>query len=135
MISQRSDRTRTFPSEPASAKLARNFVLTSLCAPPPVPSDVVDNVQLAVSELATNGVRHGSGDPVTVDLERDLDVVTMSVTSTLASDGDNDPEAWERPDRAGHGHGIGIVRAVSTDLTFRVTGMSVSASCRFPIAP
>jgi anti-sigma regulatory factor (Ser/Thr protein kinase) len=95
---------------------------------------VVSSVQLAVSELATNGVHHGSGDPVTVDLDldRDPNAVTMCVTSTLASDGDNDPAGWERTDRAGNG--IGIVRAVSTDLTFRVIGTSVSASCRFPIA-
>jgi anti-sigma regulatory factor (Ser/Thr protein kinase) len=133
MTSQSSDRTRTFPSESASAKLARDFVRSLLRTPPPVPTEVVSSVELAVSELATNGVRHGSGDPVTVDLGRDPDVVTMCVTSTLPSDGDSDPTGWERTDRTGHG--IGIVRAISTGLTFRVSGTSVSASCRFPIAP
>lgn len=38
---------------------------------PPFPDDVVADVELAVRELATNGVRHSSGDHVTVAVSRD----------------------------------------------------------------
>ena len=115
--------------------LVRDFVRTSLRRPPAVPPGVVSDVELAVSELATNGVRHGSGDRVTVDLDRDSGTVTILVTSTLASGADNDPATWERVRPTGPvGRGIGIVRAISSGLTYRVTGRSVSASCSFPIA-
>jgi anti-sigma regulatory factor (Ser/Thr protein kinase) len=133
-MASRSDRTRTFPSEFASVRLAREFVRSALNLPPPVRQDGVSDVELAVSELTTNGVRHGSGDPVTVELDRDLHRVMMSVTSTLAAGAPDDPAAWESADPNGPtGHGIGIVRAVSTDLRYQVTGRSVAASCRFPI--
>ena len=114
--------------------LVRDFVRTSLRRPPAVPPGVVSDVELAVSELATNGVRHGSGDPVTVDLDRDSATVTVLVTSTLAAGADNDPATWERVRPTGPvGRGIGIVKAISSGLTYQVTGRSVSASCRFPI--
>ena len=128
----RSAWTQTFPSEWASVRLARHFVRSALRHPPAVPGDVVSDVELAVSELTTNGIRHGSGDPVTVGLELDPHRVTMSVTSTLASEHQVAPAAW------GHSgeveRGIGIVRAVSSDLACHVAGRAMSASCRFPIA-
>ena len=134
MASRATERTRTFPSEFASVPLVRDFVRASLRRPPAVPPEVVSDVELAVSELATNGVRHGSGDPVTVDLDRDSGTVTVLVTSTLAAGADNDPATWERVRPTGPvGRGIGIVKAISSGLTYQVTGRSVSASCRFPI--
>ena len=134
MASRATERTRTFPSEFASVPLVRDFVRASLRRPPAVPPEVVSDVELAVSELATNGVRHGSGDPVTVDLDRDSATVTVLVTSTLAAGADNDPATWERVRPTGPvGRGIGIVKAISSGLTYQVTGRSVSASCRFPI--
>jgi anti-sigma regulatory factor (Ser/Thr protein kinase) len=130
----RSAGSRTFPSEWGSISLARQFVGNSLRKAPAVPEVVVADVELAVSELATNGVRHGSGDPVTIELFRDYHVVTMCVTSTLAVDADDNTAAWERILPTGpSGRGIGIVRAVSTDLAFRIAGRSVFASCNFQL--
>lgn len=127
-------RSRTFPSEWGSVPLARQFVRNSLRRPPAVPEVVVADVELAVSELATNGVRHGSGDPVTIELFRDDRVVTMHVSSTLADGCDDNTTAWERTRPTGpSGRGIGVVRAVSTDLAFRIAGRSVLASCTFLI--
>jgi serine/threonine-protein kinase RsbW len=124
--------SRTFPSEPESVSLARQFVRASLRKPPAVPDGVVADVELAVSELATNGVRHGSGDPVTVDLCRDHRVVNVSVTSRLAHGADDDTETWERRSPTGlTGRGIGVVRAVSAGLTYQITGRAVLASCTF----
>ena len=128
----RSAWTQTFPSEWASVRLARQFVRSALRHPPAVPRDVVCDVELAVSELTTNGIRHGSGDPVTVGLEMDPHRVTMSVISTLASDHRDDPTACAPSGEVGRG--IGIVRAVSSDLACHVAGRSMSASCRFRIA-
>ena len=129
-----SEHSRTFPSEFASVSLARQFVRNSLGKPPAVPDDVVADVELAVSELATNGVRHGSGDPVTVELSRDNRMVNMSVTSTLAIGATDNTSNWERAAPSGlSGRGIGVVRAVSTGLTYRITGRAVVASCSFLI--
>ncbi len=128
--------TQTFPSERASIRLARQFLRGALESPPAVSDDVVSDVELAVSELTTNGIRHGSGDPVRVDLQLDPHRVSMSVTSTLAPGHDDDLAAWGPADPSGGvGRGIGIVRAVSTDLACHVAGRSMSASCRFPIVP
>jgi len=133
-VSQGPAGIRTFPSEWGSITLARQFVRNSLGKAPAVPEVVVADVELAVSELATNGVRHGSGDPVTIELFRDDRVVTMCVTSTLADDADGNIAAWERILPTGPtGRGIGIVRAVSTDLAFRIAGRSVLASCNFQL--
>jgi anti-sigma regulatory factor (Ser/Thr protein kinase) len=124
--------SRTFPSEFGSVTLARQFITHSLRRPPAVPDDVVADVELAVSELATNGVRHGSGDPVTIDLSRDNRVVRVSVTSTLKRGADGDTETWERRSPTGpSGRGIGVVRAVSAGLTYRISGRAVLASCSF----
>ncbi|HSP29284.1 MAG TPA: ATP-binding protein [Ilumatobacteraceae bacterium] len=130
----RSAWTQTFPCEWASIRLARQFVRGALGSPTAVPDDVVSDVELAVSELTTNGIRHGSGDPVRVDLQLDPHRVTMSVTSVLPSGHHDDPAGWGLTGPSGGvGHGIGIVRAVSTDLACHVAGRSMSASCRFPI--
>ena len=130
----RSVWTQTFPSEWASIGLARQFVRSALRQPSAVPADVVCDVELAVSELTTNGIRHGSGDPVKVDLQLESHRVTMSVTSTLAPGHRRDSAPWAPSGPSGAiGRGIGIVRAVSTDLACQIIGQSMSASCRFPI--
>ena len=125
---------RTFASERGSVRSARQFVRAALRKPPAVPDEVAADVELAVSELATNGVRHGSGDPVTIELSRDHRVVRVLVTSTLAEGADGSTATWEKSVPTGpSGRGIGVVRAVSTDLAFRVAGRSVFASCIFLI--
>ena len=129
-----AEHRQTFPSDYGSASLARQFVRNALRKPPAVPDHVVADVELAASELATNGVRHGSGDPVTIDLTRDDRVITMLVTSTLAIDADRNTAAWEQSLPTGPtGRGISVVRAVTTELTYRIAGRSVAALCSFAL--
>ncbi len=47
---------RTFPADPLSVPAARRFATDALSE---VPLDVRQSVELMVSELATNGIRHG----------------------------------------------------------------------------
>lgn len=50
-------KTRRFPSEPESVPAARRFATDALRG---VAADVLDSVELMVSELATNCVRHAN---------------------------------------------------------------------------
>ncbi len=68
-----------FPSDPASVLRARRFVSVHL-------ADyrlfgLMDDVRLAVSELATNAVRH-AGTPFNVALEREPACLTLRVQDT-----------------------------------------------------
>ena len=57
--------TRSFPHEPESVPAARRFATGPLLG---VSSDTMDSVELMVSELATNCIRHtNSGFELTID--------------------------------------------------------------------
>lgn len=47
---------RTFPADPHSVRAARRFAIEALAD---MSADVRESVELMVSELATNGIRHG----------------------------------------------------------------------------
>ena len=51
----------TFPAAPASVAEARAWLTAVLPAPPGVPDDTAAAAVLALSEAATNAVRHASG--------------------------------------------------------------------------
>jgi anti-sigma regulatory factor (Ser/Thr protein kinase) len=82
-----------------------------------VPTPVVESVSLAVSELATNCVRH-AGTDFTVDVEVDADRVRVEVSDhgsgvpTLRAPGPSEPS----------GRGLGLVREVSE--TWGITASS-----------
>ncbi|MET0729464.1 MAG: ATP-binding protein [Acidimicrobiales bacterium] len=56
----------TFPGEPASVRAARSLVATAL---PDLGEEQVESLQLMVSELATNAVRHADA-PFQVSIRR-----------------------------------------------------------------
>src|SRR5579863_10780356 len=95
--------TRTFPNEPASVTAARNFVKAALRH---VPADMAQTVELMVSELATNCVRHTDG-KFEISVEQDAEEIRVEAvdsgtgTPQLRSPGPNDP----------HGRGLLIVDA------------------------
>jgi anti-sigma regulatory factor (Ser/Thr protein kinase) len=82
------------------------------------PEHVIEDMRLAASELAANGVEHGDGTGVTVAVDCDDTWWTLQVESSAA-----DHSAPTRPDRwvvapaeAVSGRGLGIVRRLMDDV-------------------
>jgi anti-sigma regulatory factor (Ser/Thr protein kinase) len=97
--------TRTFPNEPASVTAARKFVKTVLQGVAP---DILQVVELMVSELATNCVRH-TDDGFEISVQQDAAEIRVEASDRgggkprLRSPGPMDP----------HGRGLRIVDALS----------------------
>lgn len=97
--------TRTFPNEPASVTAARKFVKTVLRGLAP---DTLQAVELMVSELATNCVRH-TDDGFEIRVQRGSAEIRVEACDRgagkprLRSPGPMDP----------HGRGLRIVEALS----------------------
>ena len=124
---------QSFAAIPASARAARQFVVTTLRrheAPPKVISDYA----LVVSELVTNIIEHGDGGNVLIALDVadpdwwEMEVVGGSATSpsTLLH-----PDSWTvaTADKAS-GRGLGIVRYLMDDIVTRTDAGQISVLCR-----
>jgi anti-sigma regulatory factor (Ser/Thr protein kinase) len=93
---------------------------------------VVDDAELAVSELVTNAVRHG-GPPIVLRL-----VVADDRVSIEVRDGGSGRPVLRRPDAdAMSGRGLALVRAVAEDWGVRQDGAGkvVHATLRLHRAP
>ncbi len=110
-------RTRTFKHEPESVTAARRFATETLRAAPP---QVIEVVELMVSELATNCIRHtGSGFDLAISRTKSEILVEATDHSggepRMRSPGPTDPNgrglriidmlsaAWGVEQRTGHG--------------------------------
>lgn len=97
--------THTFPNEAASVTAARKFVKAAL---QDVPPDTLQAVELMVSELATNCVRH-TDDGFQISVQQGADEIRVEASDRgggepqLRSPGPTDP----------HGRGLRIVDALS----------------------
>ncbi len=86
-------KSRRFASEPESVPAARRFATDALRG---VAADVLDSVELMVSELATNCVRHASTQ-FDVKISRQRDTIRVEVTDraggtpTMRSPGPDEP--------------------------------------------
>nr|WP_078599939.1 ATP-binding protein [Streptomyces violens] len=93
---------------------------------PPLLQDAADAVELVVSELVTNAVRHSGGRSCSLRLSADSDsiVVTVRDSSTL-------PPRLREPDFSGEGGGFGwgLVRGLArtTAVTEEANGKVVTA--------
>lgn len=102
----RTRRTRSLPSEPASARVGRALtaqLLASLGAPPAL----LDAAVLVVSELVTNAVRHADGGEVLLLLEADATSVSVGVRDGA----EEHPALVEAYD--GGGRGMLVVSAIA----------------------
>jgi anti-sigma regulatory factor (Ser/Thr protein kinase) len=99
--------TRAFPASSGSVKKARHFIAQYLSDVAP---DVVDDVTLVVSELATNAVRHASVDFV-VAAERKNGRLRVAVTDG----GGGSPHVRHPSSDEPSGRGLQIVEALSDD--------------------
>jgi anti-sigma regulatory factor (Ser/Thr protein kinase) len=111
---------RQFPRDPTSVRAARRFA-TQLLAD--APADTLDAIELMVSELATNCIRH-AGAPFEVTITRDDAQVRVEVTDRaggtpeMRSPGPEDPtgrgllivemcsDAWGIENHAGPGKSV-----------------------------
>ncbi len=106
-VSARWSFQETWPNDPASVALARGFVVDHLETQ--LLWQLVFDVRLVVSELATNAVRHART-PFTVVLERSPDGVTLRV-----HDGSSrSPNPAPRDSHASSGRGLTLVDAYAS---------------------
>lgn len=120
---------REFVSTTESVGDARDFVRAWL-RDDAVDEETVDDATLAVSELVTNAVVHGTGEPVTVRVETARDEVVCVVRSTGGPL--PDPATWTSPGVSGRtGRGLAIVRAVADSVVADVDGPVVVLRCSF----
>lgn len=109
------------PHSAESAFLARQR-LGSLLDAQGVPSEVIQDVTLIVSELVGNAVRHARGLPsggLHVDWEIGPGVVQVAVTD---GGGLTVPEACDPGPHAQSGRGLAIVEALTSEWGVRVNG-------------
>jgi anti-sigma regulatory factor (Ser/Thr protein kinase) len=117
--------------------VARRFVRTTLRDI--VPAHVAADMELITSELVTNAVRHGSREPlvVTVHADRRVTSVTIEHEHDQLDDIPRIAE-WEIPDpELPSGRGLGLVRALSDEVTVGVHGdtLSITASVATELSP
>lgn len=95
------------PQDLSSVPLGRQATATHLSE---LPSDLVEDACLIVTELVGNAVRHGHG-AITLTLTMD----DAGVLMTVAADSELDPEPrYASPDEAS-GRGLAIVEALAAD--------------------
>jgi anti-sigma regulatory factor (Ser/Thr protein kinase) len=96
--------------EPVSVAEAREHVRESLCTI--ADTDTLERVELVVSELVTNAIRHGPGEPITLRLAADG---SGGVTGEVEDQGDG-TIAIRKQDlgTAAGGLGLRVVDALAT---------------------
>lgn len=94
-------------SDRTSPKAAREFVHEAL-RPWPLPEDLVQRVLLATSELVTNAIEHGRGDPVLV-----VEVSARAVALQVRDEASKSPTMRPPSRSALGGRGLLIVEALS----------------------
>jgi len=94
----------TFPAEPPSARLARQFVQDLLSE---LDGECMGSVVLMVDELATNAILHGEGSHFVLRVERQHADGVVRVEVRDLSRKPPVPLDWGRAEE--HGHGLHIV--------------------------
>ena len=107
---------RTYPADLASATRARHDVADVLLARNPgIGRGVIDDVQLVVSELTSNAVRHArSRFDLAVDV-LSVDANADRIRVAVADDSPRAPVRRESPRDTSEGRGMVIVAAVAED--------------------
>lgn len=101
---------------------ARRFVASNLEIATPDQPELIEDLELATSELVTNAIEHGTDEPVTVTVDVRGGEVAVSVTSRGHSSAMAPVDAWRLPSAdAVFGRGLPIVRALAdrVDLSTR----------------
>lgn len=100
--------SRSFSSEPASARSARHFVLGALGH---VPSRARDQIAIMVGELAMNAVQHAR-----TDFEVTVEITGPTLRVTVTDSAGSRPEAGPMPPPGSlRGRGLPIVDSLADD--------------------
>jgi anti-sigma regulatory factor (Ser/Thr protein kinase) len=140
MTGQRTNRQeaeRAFPSDTASIREARRFASMStreLVDGLDERSDLLGDVELAVSELVTNAVEYGLAEPVTIRVAVDAATLVVSISSARNAAGIADPTTWAGPLPAMRtGRGLAIVRAITDEVSVDADDSTVTVHCSFAL--
>lgn len=140
MTGQRTNRheaERAFPSDTASIREARRFASMStreLVDGLDERSDLLGDVELAVSELVTNAVEYGLAEPVTIRVAVDAATLVVSISSARNAAGIADPTTWAGPLPAMRtGRGLAIVRAITDEVSVDADDSTVTVHCTFAL--
>jgi serine/threonine-protein kinase RsbW len=122
---------RRFARQTQQLTAIRRFVRTWFEARD-VDAAAIDDLELAVSELATNAIQHGSGDVIEIQLadERNQLIAVVAADSDRA-DRIGDVASWRiAPPDAVNGRGLGIVAAVMDSIEFSADDGRAVFRCR-----
>jgi len=91
----------------------------------------VDDVVLVTSELVTNALEHGTGEPASVNVSGTDEHVAVSVASSSIGPLDTDPAA--APVESTRGRGLVIVAALSDAIAVSDETGTVRITCLFTV--
>ena len=112
----------------AEVATARRFVRSHLAD---VDEQVAADAQLVTSELVTNAIEHGTGDQVTVCVHVGGADVEVTVESIGPSPDVGPADQWRLADAESiDGRGLGIVRAVASDIAVTRSDDRLTISAR-----
>jgi len=110
------------PAQPSEVARVRHAVV-DLLVRAGIPSTVVDDIELVVSELVSNAVVHGRPAPVSVDVGIGHGEVAVAVSNRGSPDAIPAVESWVLPaPQALSGRGLAIVRRLSDRVDVRGSG-------------
>jgi anti-sigma regulatory factor (Ser/Thr protein kinase) len=127
----REEIDRRFPRDSSQLADIRRFVRTWFEQHDVSPL-LIDDFELAVSELSTNATQHGSGPAIDVRLAVDSGSLSAVVAADTERPGDiGSVESWHiAPPAALSGRGLGIVAAVMDTVEFSSDGGRASFRCQ-----
>lgn len=99
-------------NDPATIGVARRFLRSQLGTS--CDGNVLDDLQLVVSELVTNAIQYSPNHPIWVSVDRRPTEVEIAVSGVGSQLGD---ASWSMSSHtAPHGRGLAIVRAIADDV-------------------
>ncbi|MGD9995351.1 MAG: ATP-binding protein [Ilumatobacteraceae bacterium] len=122
---------RRFARQTQELTSIRRFVRTWFEARDVDPA-AIDDLELAVSELATNAIQHGSGDVIEVELAAEpAELVAIVAADSEHLERIGDVRSWHiAPPDAVNGRGLGIVAAVMDEIEFSADQGRAVFRCR-----
>ncbi|MFI6141749.1 ATP-binding protein [Streptomyces griseus] len=128
-----SSQLRRFPRRRTSVGASRDFIVHVLMEWQL--TDLIDDIQLCASELATNALLHGAppGREFTVRLDLTDDLVRLAVRDS----GDGQPEIQHADESSCSGRGLFLVGELAADfgVDHHVVGKTVWAAFKRPATP
>ncbi len=110
-------RSQRYAGTPSTLRAARSDAVCWL-ADHGSSCELQSDVALVVSELSSNAIEAGAGEPYEVALDLDLLAVDVTVASSCGPDELRPRAMWRRPDpRSPRGRGLTIVSRLSTRVT------------------